>query len=309
MLLLVPVVVAASPRLAMDEKLITPKILYQTWKTKSIPANFVSNQKKWFDVINYIDPGLENDEVVPTPRDSKFPRDPKPPGTPSPGWRYILLDDDDLRELVATHFPKHLKAYDGFSKNIERVDFARLVMMYLGGVYADLDTYPVKSIDQWVNQGKIILGCEPIEHAKEMYDGREKVLCNAFMISPPSQTLWAKMMDYVVKNYEKNYKPVYNTGPMSMTLFMESRPDLFTADAGVVITDPCVFFPQMGNGKFSPRCIDSTGALKPQTYVVHEWLNSWTVPWYRDPEWLNRRYWFWGLMTVFTILWLRAYNH
>lgn len=266
-----------------------PRILYQTWKTKIIPEKFVSNQLKWFNVINY-DPKKKTEN------------------SDNSDWSYVLLDDKDLRNLVKTNFPEYLKAYDSFSKNIERVDFARLVMMYLGGVYADLDTYPVKSIEDWVSKGKIILGREPLEHAKDLYGGRDIVLCNAFMISPPKQKIWIDMMNYIVENYEANYKPVYNTGPMAMTLFMEKNPDLFTPEAGVVITDPCVFFPMLGNGTFSHRCVDSSGKLTPLTYVVHEWENTWVVPWYKDREWLNKRYWFWALVSLFTVLWLRSHN-
>lgn len=267
----------------------TPRVLYQTWKTKILPAKFLSNQKRWFDILEY-NPTLPSGSIE------------------GQKWRYVLFDDSDLRKLVEMNFPKYLEAYDGFTKNIERVDFARLVMMYLGGVYADLDTYPVKPIDRYVEMNKIILGREPIEHAKELYDNRDVVICNAFMMSPPGKKIWVDLMDYVVKNYEANYKPVYNTGPMAMTLFMESHPKLFTPEAGVVITDPCVFFPMLGDGKFSSRCVDKNHELLPSTHVVHEWENTWVVPWYRDPEWFNSRYWFWGMVSIFVVLWLRVYN-
>jgi hypothetical protein len=266
-------------------ELTVPRILYQTWKTHTLPANLAVLQQKWLDLIQP-STGTINSTIN--------------------NWQYKLLDDADLRNLVKDNFPQYLKSYDKFSKNIERVDFARCVMMYLGGVYADLDTYPVKSIDKFIDQSQIILGREPVEHATKLYDGRTVVLCNAFMISPPGQQLWINLMDYIIKNYEPNYKPVYNTGPMAMTLFMEANPDQFK---NVIITDPCVFFPMMGNGKFSDRCIDTTtGQLTPQTYVVHQWENTWSVPWYRDRQWFNVRYWFWGLITIFTIMWLRDFN-
>lgn len=256
-------------------KMSVPHIFYQTWKTKQIPKESISNQRKWLDILDA-------------------------------GWKYELLDDADLRKLVEANFPRYLKSYDSFTKNIERVDFARLVMMYLGGVYADLDTYPLQSIDKWVSKGKIVLGREPVEHARDLYNDREIVLCNAFMISPPGKKIWVDLMDYIVANYEPNYKPVYNTGPMAMTLFMEKYPEKFSQEE-VIITDPCTFFPMLGNGKFSDRCMVNS-ELSADTYVVHEWQNTWVVPWYKDPEWFNRRYWFWGMLSLFTIIWLRAYN-
>ncbi len=273
----------------------TPRVLYQTWKTRTVPEKFKKNQRMWFDSLSIDISGVSRNHA----------------SLPEAGeWRYVLLDDNDLRELVKTNFPQFLKAYDSFSKQIERVDFARCVMMYLGGVYADLDTYPTQNIDPWVALNRIVLGCEPMEHAERYYDGRRVVLCNAFMISPPGESLWVKLMEYIIEHYESNYKPVYNTGPMAMTKFMEATRS--TSDVGlgdedeigwdrVVITDPCVFFPMLGDGKISRRCRPPPGETS-RTYVVHEWENTWVVPWWRDRELLNPRHWvWWGLVATMMV--------
>lgn len=256
----------------------TPKILYQTWKTMKLPPKFTKNRQKWLEYTQ--------------------------------GWYHPLLTDIDLRNLVMKYTPQYLHAYDSFTENIERVDFARYVMMYLGGVYADLDTYPIKSIDKFINMNKIVLGKEPYEHANRIYS-RKDVLCNAFMISPPKQKFWLDLMDFIVKNYEPNYLPVYNTGPMVMTLFMESltsksSPNLEKSHLdgfeNVIITEPCVFFPLMGNGKITKGC-----NMDKDTYVVHEWENTWVTNPFKDPRWLNKRYWFYALAVVFILLYLYLY--
>jgi mannosyltransferase OCH1-like enzyme len=242
----------------------TPKILYQTWKTKVLPEKFQSNVQKW----KYMLPRGE--------------------------WKYLLLDDEDLRNLVKDNFPKYLEAYDGFTQNIERVDFARYVMMYLGGVYADLDTYPLKPIDKFVNMNQIVLGREPLEHAHSIYN-REVVLCNAFMISPPKEQFWIDLMDYIVENYEPYYKAVDNTGPMAMTKFYEKHPEKF---ANVSIQDPCVFFPLTGKGKVTQGC-----DMEKDTYVVHEWTNTWVPTMWTDQMWYNKRYWSYAAILLLS-LWL-----
>lgn len=241
----------------------TPRILYQTWKTKNVPMEFSKNREIWLGMLD--------------------------------GWETPLLTDKDLRDIVKSDFPQHLDAYDGFTENIERVDFARLVMMYRGGVYADLDTYPVKPIDVWVNTNKIVLGREPLEHAREMYQ-REVVICNAFMISPPGIPFWKHLMEFIIENYEPYYKPVENTGPMAFTKFLEAHPEAFS---DVIITDPCVFFPMMGDEKISKRC-----NLEKDSYVVHVWQNSWVVNPLNDPRWKNKRYWVCALLLLFIVLWL-----
>jgi len=239
----------------------TPKVLYQTWKTQTLPEKFEKNRNRWIAA--------------------------------TPGYEHILLDDQGLRDLVSYNFPQYLEAYDSFTKNIERVDFARCVMMWLGGVYADLDTYPLKSIDKFVAMDKIVLGREPLEHAHSLYS-REVVLCNAFMISPPGKRLWVDLMEHIIENYEPHYRPVENTGPMALTRFYEKHPELFK---DVLITDPCTFFPLTGQGKVTQGC-----DIEKNTHVVHEWTNSWVPNIWTDDMWKNKRYWFWALLAIFFLV-------
>jgi len=240
-----------------------PHILYQTWKTKTVPDDMKPYRKEW---LNF-----------------------------TPGWSHPLLDDEDNRKLVQKYFPQYLDDYDGFTKNIERVDFARYVMMYCGGVYADLDTHPLKSIDKWMTTNKIVLGREPLEHARKIY-GREIVICNAFILSPPKLEFWSLLLEWIVDHYEHNYDAVYNTGPMAITLFFEAHPEAFE---DVIITDPCVFYPLLGDGTVSKEC----DGLK-ESYVAHEWNNTWVPSVWTDPKWFNRRYWCYALTFIFVMLWI-----
>jgi mannosyltransferase OCH1-like enzyme len=248
------------------------KVIYQTWKTRDLPPKFEKNRQKWLDMYPETD-----------------------------GWKHILLTDDDLRNLVKQAVPQHLQAYDDFTQNIERVDFARNVMMYLGGIYADLDTYPTKSIEPFLALNKIVLGREPLEHSRNYYN-RELVICNAFMISPPKEDLWLKLMDYIVDNYEPYYKPVENTGPMAFTKFYESHKELFDK---VLITDPCAFFPLTGKGQITTA---TPCDMSKDNYVVHEWSNTWVPTPFTDQMWFNKRYWCYALtgfigIMIFFLLW------
>lgn len=245
----------------------TPKILLQTWKSKiDIPAKMKALREKW---LQY-----------------------------TPDYEHPLYDDNDLRNVIVTHFPQYLKHYDDFTQNIERVDFARPALLYVyGGVYADLDTEPLKPIDDWVQKNTIVLGREPLEHARRLYN-REVVLCNAFMISPPKQQVWLDYMQYIIDHYEPYYKPVDNTGPMALTKFYEQNPHSFS---NVIITDPCVFFSVLSDGSIAQGC-------KPEdAYIRHIWANSWTV---KSPtEWIktygmNKRLWVVGLFILFIFLWI-----
>lgn len=234
----------------------TPKIIWQTWKSKKqdeIPFKLYWYSKSWKNLKDY---------------------------------KYFLLDDNDLRNVILDlpkeYSSKYINIYDSFTHNIERVDFSRYALLYLyGGVYADMDTVVLRDIDTWVNMNKIILGCEPKEHAVKLYN-RERVLCNALMISPPKEKFWLKLMDYIIENYEHNYKPVETTGPMAITKFLDNNK---TEESSIVITNPCVFYPLKSNGLSSKEC-----DMK-ESYVAHIWENTWVKPWYEDKAWMNKRYW------------------
>lgn len=91
-----------------------PKIVHQTWKTKTLPNIYVENSERWKRM--------------------------------HPNYLYFLYDDQDLRNIVKGAFPEYLDFYDKMTSNIERVDFSRYVMMYVyGGIYTDLDTIPIKN--------------------------------------------------------------------------------------------------------------------------------------------------------------------
>lgn len=245
----------------------TPKILWQTWKSDKlddVPEKLKGYILKWKKL--------------------------------HPEYAHYLLDDDDLRNIVKKVVPKYLNVYDSFTHMIERVDFARYAILYkYGGVYADLDTLPLKPIDKWVEEGKIVLGSEPYEHAQKIYN-RERVVCNALMISPPGQQFWKELMDYIIRNYEHRYKPVENTGPMAITRFMESDGKKFEKNGDVIVTDPCVFYPLKSDNKPSDRCNLN------DSYVMHVWENTWVSKWYQDPMWFNRRYWTYGLSVLVVVM-------
>lgn len=231
-------------------KFSTPKILHQTWKSKEIPESCKDLVATWKNMF--------------------------------PDYEYKFYLDEDLRDVVKKYVPQHLSLYDAMSKNIERVDFARYAILYgIGGVYADIDTLPLRRIDNWLETGKVVLGREPLEHSRTLY-GREVVLCNAFMISPPKEEFWLKLMDFIADNYSPKNDVVSNTGPMAMTFFFEKYPKMFE---NVVVADPCAFFSvtngftdkeQLGIKSISRFCDLLNPSCKEKIpYVVHLWHNEW----------------------------------
>ncbi len=148
------------------------------------------------------------------------------PGTSISSLTSDFYDDAQLRNLVACHFPRHLSLYDRFTRNLERIDFARYALMHVyGGIYADLDMECLRPLDSLLRADGPIIGVEPGEHGV-LYQ-TERVLCNAILFSPPRHPLWRQLLDYIADNYRPHGNAVYNTGPMALTTCYRDRPQWF----------------------------------------------------------------------------------
>lgn len=178
-----------------------PKV-HMTWKTKNLPKRFQRAVDGWNRV-----------------------------------GRVIVYDDSDLRREIPG---KYLEFYDSLPKQIFRVDFARYIILYkYGGIYADMDTVPLKIFDDLLSLNRVILGEEPQEHAQRIYD-KKRVICNAIMVSPEGDEFWLNLVDFIIKRYDPNRDVVASTGPLAITDMYEMYPSLFK---NIVILDSCKFFP------------------------------------------------------------------
>ena len=94
-----------------------PKIIMQTWKTHELP-----------------------DHWKPSPLSIK---------KYMPNWRYLLLDDNEIRSIVEKNFPDFLPYFDKFPWGVQRADAIRPIFLYLyGGLYLDLDFELQAPLDQ-----------------------------------------------------------------------------------------------------------------------------------------------------------------
>lgn len=94
----------------MSTELRVPPIIHQTYKNSSIPERWVDLQQTWLEFSS------------------------------RNGYNYQFWSDKDNRNLIETDFPWFLETYDSYPKPIQRVDAARLFILYkFGGIYVDLD--------------------------------------------------------------------------------------------------------------------------------------------------------------------------
>ncbi|RYE38047.1 MAG: hypothetical protein EOP21_12880, partial [Hyphomicrobiales bacterium] len=109
-----------------------PKILHFTWKSEQLPRQMQAYYDDWRRL--------------------------------HPGWEIRLWTDETMRSFVAETYPAFIPTYDAYPKMIQRADsFRYLVLGAMGGVYADLDVEPFKSIEGLLHL-QCFLGIEPLEH-------------------------------------------------------------------------------------------------------------------------------------------------
>jgi len=154
-----------------------PARIFQTWKTKTLPAPFAA----WSHTFQ----------------------------TQNPGFTWELWDDRDNRNFIATEFSWFLKTYDAYSAEIYRADVVRYFYLYTyGGIYADLDTECLRPIEPLLNRADILLGRmgpnESFAHS----------IPNAIMASKPKQEFWLFVISLLLQFSEYKDRPELLTGPV-----------------------------------------------------------------------------------------------
>ncbi|PKX90170.1 glycosyltransferase family 32 protein [Aspergillus novofumigatus IBT 16806] len=106
-----------------------PMIVHQTWKNTDLqtwPQPIRQSTEKWLRAV-------EADEMA-----------------------YFLWDDDGINQFIK-HFEPGLETqFYALASNVERTDVFRvLVSKWIGGVYGDMDTEPLRKPKDWINASDI----------------------------------------------------------------------------------------------------------------------------------------------------------
>jgi mannosyltransferase OCH1-like enzyme len=160
-----------------------PKIIFQTWKTHDLPKQFEYWSSTW----------------------KKY----------NPDYKYILWDDKENRDFVATHFDWFLPVFDSYDAGIKRADAIRYMFLYHhGGIYADLDFECLRPFDELLEKYKsydIILGSMESDLSSWHLSNN---IPNAIMISKPGCTFWLKLLKELERRSKIPGRPEVQTGPI-----------------------------------------------------------------------------------------------
>ncbi len=253
-----------------------PKVVHFTWKTKTLTRFAQRIWREWEKT--------------------------------HPDWELRLWDDADIRALVEQDYPQHLATFDSYPSGIYRADAFRFFVLHrFGGVYADLDVLPTRSINALVEQTECFVGAEPEKHVRdnESYRGLPMSLCNAFMGSVPGHVFWQRCLEAMARCVCNDV--VDATGPrfvngVALTIPRSERPDAVL---------PNYWSPLAGDGRKYPTPDAYCDALAKQfrvlgrnepTHVSHLWRNSWFMPIpYKGPAFWkipNQIQWAWRARTA-----------
>lgn len=80
----------------------------------------------------------------------------------NPGLEHFFYSDSDCESFIKDYHPDILEIYQSLTKPVERADvFRYLVILSFGGIYADVDTYSLKSTSNWISkEDTCVLGVE-----------------------------------------------------------------------------------------------------------------------------------------------------
>ena len=118
-------------------------------------------------------------------------------------WEYMFWDKDSIHKLIHTHYQELLYYYDFFPYLIQKVDFARYIILnHYGGCYIDMDVECLKPIDDLLLQ----------------YPEKE------FICSEIVPSIWFQMKHFAYKKFTNNGIILSSkTNPIIMKLIDENN--------------------------------------------------------------------------------------
>ena len=101
----------------------------------------------------------------------------------NPTWTIMLWDDQACANFVQTEYPDMYPTYAGLSKNVERADFFRyLVVYHYGGLYADTDVTCLQPVDQWLPpSAELVVGLENEFPSAELAGARQYACARQYL--------------------------------------------------------------------------------------------------------------------------------
>jgi len=228
-----------------------PRVIHQTWRTDDLMPPFDRFSESW--------------------RRSH------------PGWRYRFWTDNDLHDLVRTHYPALWPLFDALPLVIEKVDIARcLILHHCGGVYADMDIECLNSFETLLAGRHCVLFEEPAAHQLE--HAPAPMVSNAIMAASPRHPVFEALiprfaaLDIVDASCSQVLE---RTGPVMLTRALRTlEPGAYDLLGAHNVSPYESGHPQLETlrrgGRGAERARRELAARG--VHAVHYWFGSWARP-------------------------------
>ena len=208
----------------------------------------------------------------------------------NPTWELRFYDDSTCLEFVKKEFPEYYDAYVGLPKDVERADFFRyMVLLRLGGTYADIDTECRVPLDDiLLPTDTLVLGWEnefPTEaKAVKRHYVRTKQILQWVAVAAPGHPALRAVCDFINEHAHSRFSNNTNrdtlerTGPGAWTdVMLRFARDMLPVQEQVGEHNWGVrILPRISLGAH-PKSQDGVAADAPEVEVLHHFVGSWKV--------------------------------
>ncbi|GLC37790.1 hypothetical protein PLESTB_001477000 [Pleodorina starrii] len=202
-----------------------------------------------------------------------------------PGWQLRFYDDEACIAFVRREFPEYLDAYLSLPKDVERSDFFRyMVILRLGGVYADIDVELRQPLDSVIGPtDTLVVGWEAEvatdAEAFKRHFVRNRQVLQWFFAAAPGHPVLRAACDHIARysrhtfSNNTNRDTLERTGPGMWTdavlRHAAAHPPTKANDPWKVRILPRVAF------GVHPAGIDGLTPDAKEIVVLHHFLGSW----------------------------------
>jgi len=118
------------------------------------------------------------------------------------GYKYKLWDRESCERLIRDFGERIYNFYEGLRYDIQRLDFARLCILYkYGGIYFDLDMIPLRR-----SLRKLVEGRKYVFHNIRGIKPNYSYIENDIMGSVKGDNFWLELIEYCMSEYRRKEK-------------------------------------------------------------------------------------------------------
>ena len=190
----------------------------------------------------------------------------------NPDWEYRFWTDEDLLAFFHTERPDLLDLFLSYPNPVQRADLGRYcILQKYGGIYADVDTRCLASLEPIAGDPRVILCEEPPRHWQPaLIRGLERLWFNGTMASPPGHPFWEEVIALCrLMQDRRGVDVLETTGPLILTAAVNSHgnPDALALNSCGLFAD------EDTHGK--PSNTVPFGPFGHLSLSVHLWKGSW----------------------------------